>query len=137
MKCRDAQKKLNAYIDKETGGSETAGIRSHLETCSRCGRDAQALTRLSSALNTMVPPSPRSRLRRNTLARFKAESSRDRHRTWKSPLAWMPTPMALGGGAAGLALGALLGVSLTTSSSFNIDLAEVIFSAGDLLALWV
>lgn len=50
MDCKDIQPRLSAWIDGALDHAEDTLIRAHIETCPTCGKEAEALKKLSVLL---------------------------------------------------------------------------------------
>lgn len=99
MNCRDAQRRLDAYVDHELELTATLEIEAHLAACKRCRIEQANLQTLVAAVREQADPgaAPRAFARElhKRYGRKEASSVRSRRR------------YVMGGFAAGAALGAL------------------------------
>jgi anti-sigma factor RsiW len=109
MNCRRAQKLLSVLHDGRLDDARRKAVERHLERCESCRAFADRLTSLEQRLQQWVVPDPRPGFTARTLARLPDVASK---RGWFDRLTQLiePTPIALG--AASLALGVFLAVSM-------------------------
>jgi predicted anti-sigma-YlaC factor YlaD len=49
--CAKVQRLLSRYLDKETGNTDTALVKAHLDTCSLCNKELLELSRLKKLIS--------------------------------------------------------------------------------------
>jgi anti-sigma factor RsiW len=54
MKCRQVEKKLNAFLDQEVNDSERNAILIHLQSCHRCQNELSSLKKLNEDLRIEI-----------------------------------------------------------------------------------
>lgn len=67
LSCRDAAQALQSFLDQEVDGGTARRMVAHLETCRRCGLEAEVYRQIKASLARSAPPVPdltRRRLRR-------------------------------------------------------------------------
>jgi anti-sigma factor (TIGR02949 family) len=55
MRCDDARRRLDVYIDGELAETERGQLRDHLADCPECGRELEALDRLRQGIRQAAP----------------------------------------------------------------------------------
>ncbi|HET6456534.1 MAG TPA: zf-HC2 domain-containing protein [Armatimonadota bacterium] len=58
MNCHKVQSLMSAYVDSEIPGVEMLAVRQHLNQCSECNREFEALLRIKRAFGTLQPRRP-------------------------------------------------------------------------------
>lgn len=103
MNCSKVQNLLSCYIDRELPGMEMLAIQKHLDVCSECAKEYQALLQVKRLLSNLVVvvPSPDMEGR---LAKAVAEMAIP-NRQWSLIWGWKRfRPLALAATVAALAL---------------------------------
>jgi len=138
MRCKDAQKMMDAWVDGELLPDKKTNFEYHLANCRACSSEAQRLSRLAGFLDTHPPVLPSAELEEKTLALFIKEIPPKGAQHWWSGLGWqMPTTMAAGA-VIGLGIGGNLGATWASTQIFaQYSTSGFLFSAGDLLLSWV
>ena len=116
MDCTTVQQKLKAYLDQELQDKEAQALMVHLQSCTQCAYEAEALSRTWELLRELPEPDRVPDLIPATLARIRSaekESFRERVSRW---LTLIPGPAVA---ATALALGIYVGTSIGTSISQN------------------
>ena len=86
MRCEEARRRLDAYIDGELGAAEQASLREHLAGCGECGPEAEAVERLRAGIREAAPRyrAPPG-LRRQIHAALRRERTAPARPLWRAP----------------------------------------------------
>jgi predicted anti-sigma-YlaC factor YlaD len=106
MTCKETQRHLSAYLDRQLKPADVSEVRLHLETCAACRTEERSILQLKETLRTVRMPE----IPADLIAAIEAETI-FKPRWWEMPagqMRWAPALMGLA-----LALGAfyLLGSS--------------------------
>ncbi len=71
MSCARTRKRLNPYLEGELGDAEQARIRTHLEACSACAAELDALQRTLGLLRGLPDVEPPPHLAQRIIARLR------------------------------------------------------------------
>ena len=106
----DQRERLSAYLDSELAATERAAVEAHLADCEQCQRELAALRQMRDVLRALPTPAlPRA----FTLPVSPAPSERRAMPAWSRPA------QALGGLAAMVGLGLLIGTTAPHPSTFS------------------
>ena len=109
MSCRRIRRRLSPYLEGDLGDAERARLRTHLETCTACAAELDALQRTLGLLNGLPDVEPPPHLAQRIIARLRdGEGEPGRHDWLLGPLGRLSDLRA---GLAALAL-ALLAVAV-------------------------
>jgi anti-sigma factor RsiW len=73
VNCQFSQNRLSAYLDRELTGEQMMAVRAHLETCSACQSDLDALKSVKSGLRDLPTVEPRATLAADILRMAREE----------------------------------------------------------------
>lgn len=74
LRCREAARLLQRYLDEELDGLGSRRVARHLETCRRCGMDADTYQQIKEALRRSAGPPADAVARLRAFGRQLAES---------------------------------------------------------------
>ena len=133
MRCKDAQEMMNAWIDEELFQDKKEAFEDHLVSCRTCSAQAQDLCRYTGLLDAHPPALPAPGLKDKTLSLFMKEAAPKRSNSgWKMQAAMAVSALM------GVGIGYYLGAGwVSTQTIGQYGIAGFLFSAGDLLSLWV
>lgn len=138
MKCKDAHRMMNAWIDGELSPDKRTVFEHHLTRCETCSERAQDLQRLTDLLGTRSPDLPSAGLKKRTLSRFMEETAPGEVVYWWTDLGWRMKSAMMASVLIGLGIGYHLGAGWAYAQILDqYSIPGFLFSAGDLLSSWV
>lgn len=138
MKCKDAQEKMDSWVDEELSEETAKGVEKHLASCKLCSQEAFELKALAGMFSAVPATTPSPQLKSRTLVAFKSETNQDSLAQLWQTFGWAMRTLTLGGAMGGLIFGVLLGNNLCTDVGFPQNyFFDFFFYAGDLFPPWV
>ena len=150
MKCKDAYRLLNAWVDGELQGDAAEAVEIHMSGCGKCTAEAEALERVSGILNSLQPGVPPSGLQGKTMARLTEETGRETRQetrqetrgpagltAWWRGTGWGGRTALVSGTLAGLWAGCLLGLLLISPETpLHMDIVVALCISGGIALSW-
>ncbi|MCG8618637.1 MAG: zf-HC2 domain-containing protein [Desulfobacterales bacterium] len=142
MKCKDAYRLLNAWVDGELQDDAAKAVEIHISGCGKCAAEAEALRRVSGILDGLQPGLPPSGLQQRTMTRFERDAEPDKIGspgvfTWWREAGWPSRTALVSGTLAGLWAGCLLGLSLISpDTSVHMDMVAALCISGGIALSW-
>ena len=134
MQCNEIQKKLDAWMGNEAAAHESEKIKQHLEKCTECSREAEAIKQLSSHLEKLPDIGAPDYLARKTRLAFQKELIRPGLAEWWKGLSFSMQSAVCGVVLTGLLCGAVLCSSIiTTGSSTTSDPYKNLYASKGIL----
>lgn len=139
MRCKDAHKMMNGWIDGELSPDKRTTFDHHLSSCSACSAQAEELQCLTGLLGTRPPDLPSAGLKKKTLSLYLEEAGSPGVAYWWKGLGWGMQAGTMASLLIGLGIGCTLGYGETYMHQLlsQSTLSGFLFSAGDLLSSWV
>lgn len=96
MTCRAVESRLSAYLDGELTGAEMIEIRRHIDGCSTCASEAQAIRRIKMLVVAQQELEPESGFEGRLIARVFRSQPRTRRAAWASAISLTAIVVAAG-----------------------------------------
>jgi anti-sigma factor RsiW len=75
VNCQIAQNNLSAYLDRELPGDAMIALRNHIDQCSDCQRELEALRDVKTSLASMVVVDPKEGFTQEVMALVSGSSN--------------------------------------------------------------
>lgn len=93
MECRDVDRLMDAYLDRDVGAEEAGRVQAHLAACRRCRREHGGLIELLRSPEPVeVPPGLKDRILEAMDARYGCPAGRPRRTAGRPGRRWMAAP---------------------------------------------
>lgn len=137
MKCEDAHREMNVWIDEELSPDRRTVFEHHLINCRHCSEQAEELRRLTALLNTRPPARPSAGLKKKTLSLFMEEAAPQGLADWWANIGWRMQGAMMASAFIGLGIGYQLGSGWSYAQQLSqYRIFGFLFSAGDFLSSW-
>lgn len=133
MQCQDVRQMLDAWVDSELPGEQSARLNRHLEICGACAAEADAHRLLVATLDAMPAVPVPTRLAPNTIKKFRASLKPPSITEWWRGLGFFMRSAACGAAMAGLLLGIILGSSLSALPTTAGEYIEALYHTEGML----